>query len=135
MELSVIQIILICIGAVIVWDVIRLLFLKILSKKIRIFSIVPDTEQARLSFISKKLGVPVTEIIYENNTYVTVDNPDVVYKISCVPEYVLIKDGEEISETEIDNSIEDTFIEDNSIEDNSIKDNSNVASENIEEEK
>lgn len=128
MELSVIQIILICIGAVIVWDVIRLLFLKILSKKIRIFSIVPDTEQARLSFISKKLKVPVTEIIYENNTYVTVDNPDVVYTISCVPEYVLIKDGEEISETEIDNSIEDNFIEDNSIEDNS-----NVDSENTEE--
>ena len=118
MELSVIQIILICIGAVIVWDLIRLLFLKILSKKIRIFSIVPDTEQARLSFVSKKLGVPVTEIINEKNTYVTVDNPDVVYTISCVPDYVLIKNGEEISETEIDNSIED---------------NSTVDNENIEE--
>lgn len=133
MELSVVQIILICIGAVIVWDLIRLIFLKILSKKIRIFSIVPDTEQARLSFVSKKLKVPVTEIISENNTYVTVDNPDVVYTISCVPEYVLIKDGEEISETEIDNYIEDNSIEENSIEDNSIKDNFNVDSENTEE--
>lgn len=128
MELSVVQIILICIGAVIVWDLIRLIFLKILSKKIRIFSIVPDTDQARLSFVSKKLKLPVTEIINENNTYVTVDNPDVVYTISCVPDYVLIKDGEEISETEIDNSIED-----NSIEDTSIKDNFNVDSENTEE--
>lgn len=106
MELSVIQIILMCIGSVIIWDLIRVIFLKILSKKIRIFSIVPDTEQARLSFVSKKLGVPVTEIINEKNTYVTVDNPDIVYTISCVPDYVLIKNGEEISETEIENSIE-----------------------------
>ena len=102
MELSVFQIVLICIGAIVAWDLIRLLFLKVLSKKIRIFSIVPDTEQARLSFVSKELGVPVTEIINEKDVYMTVDNTDVEYKISCVPDYVLTK----IS----DDSVEETVV-------------------------
>lgn len=104
MELSIFQIILISVGAIIFWDLVRLLFLKVLSKKIRIFSIVPDTEQARLSFVSKELGVPVTEIINEKDVYMTVDNTDVEYKISCVPNYVLTKVGAESEEVLVDSN-------------------------------
>lgn len=111
MELSVFQIVLICIGAIVAWDLVRLLFLKVLSKKIRIFSIVPDTEQARLSFVSKELGVPVTEIINEKDVYMTVDNTDVEYKISCVPDYVLTKISEDSVEEAVgtdESEIEET---------------------------
>lgn len=96
MELNAFQIILICLGAVIVADFIRLLSLKLLSKRFRLFAIVPDTEQSRLEFISKQLGVDTTDIVLQEDTYFDINDTKTEYKLTCVPSYVLTNiSGEE----------------------------------------
>lgn len=108
-----IKTIFIVILATIVWDFFRLLMLKLLSKKLRFFAILPDTEQLRLSSVSKQLGVPSTKIVVNEDTYYDIDNPDKVYKITCTTNYLL----QEVDENGqvIEKETQEVVTEDNSV--------------------
>lgn len=116
-DISFLQIVVIAFISVIVWDAVRLLALKLLSKRIRIFSIVPDTDQTRLTYVSEKLGIPVTNIVVTENAdketvYYDVNNSDLEYTIKCVPSYVLSLAGE-TEPIELEEVKETTIVEEN----------------------
>lgn len=94
-DISIVQILGIALCSVFVADFIRLLTIKVVGKRIRVFAVVPDTEQARLTYVSEKLGVPVTKIVVNGNVYYDIDNSEVEYTIQCVPSYQLTIVGEE----------------------------------------
>lgn len=83
------QLIFILIVASIFWDFIRILVFKLMSKRIRLFALVPDTEQTRISFVSKKLGVSPADIIIEKNVYYDVNHPETRYVLDIQGAYVL----------------------------------------------
>lgn len=71
-------------------DFVRLLFIKLMSKRIQLFAIVKDTEQLRLQYISEKLNVPVTDIVHkEGNIYYIVSDPNEEYVIRPSTGYLL----------------------------------------------
>lgn len=99
MNLSTFQIVLIVFGSIIVADTLRLLVLKVMSKKFRIFAFVPDTDNARLEFIAKKLGVETTDIVNQDGVYFNINDVDTQYEIVCVPDYkVTVVGGDVVSD-------------------------------------
>lgn len=91
MEISMLKLIMICVVTTIVWDFFRLLVLKFLSKRMRVFAIVPDSEQLRLKYVSQKLNIEVTDIVVDGNIYYDINNPNETYRITCTTSYLLQK--------------------------------------------
>lgn len=89
MTLEIWQLILIIFLGATVYDIIRVLLLKIVSKRVRIFSIVPDTEQLRLKYVAGQLGVEVIDIVSDNGIYYDINHPNKRYKITSVAGYTL----------------------------------------------
>lgn len=96
MQLAVWQII---VGAIMVIagaDFIRLLLVKLVGKKYRMFALVPDNDNLRLEYVAFKWDAETTEVVHdiENDEYYLVNDPDVRYKVQPITGYKLVKSEE-----------------------------------------
>lgn len=75
----------------IVVDFIRLVALKLLGKRFRLFALLPDNDNYRLEWVAYKWNVETTEVIHniEDNTFALVTNPSEKYKVVPIIGYKL----------------------------------------------
>lgn len=91
MQVEIWQLVIGAILFLIVVDFIRLLVLKLVGKKIRMFALLPDNDNYRLEWVAYKWDVETTEVIHniEDNTYALVTNPSEKYTIKPIIGYQL----------------------------------------------
>lgn len=72
-------------------DFIRLLAVKLMAKKFRMFALVGDNDNLRLEYAAFKLDAETTEIVHniDDDTYYLVTDPSVRYKIRPITGYIL----------------------------------------------
>lgn len=72
-------------------DFIRLLSIKLMAKKFRLFALVGDNDNLRLEYAAFKLGAETTEIVHniDDDTYYLVTEPSIRYKIRPITGYML----------------------------------------------
>lgn len=72
-------------------DFIRLLTIKLMAKKFRLFALVGDNDNLRLEYAAFKLGAETTEIVHniDDDTYYLVTEPSIRYKIRPITGYML----------------------------------------------
>ncbi len=72
-------------------DFIRLLCVKLMAKKFRVFALVGDNDNLRLEYAAFKLGAETTEVVHniDDDTYYLVTEPSIRYKIRPITGYML----------------------------------------------